>query len=131
VLQRHKEQQDVAAAAAAHPPIFNISLGNDFANILQPPPIANQLPPPAYPQPQQPHSFLLPASHLPGLDMSLANFCQIYQLGDPILQKFVKNNFVQLQMLRFVQITELKEMEFLLGEIAALKDTVKMWSVAA
>jgi hypothetical protein len=63
--------------------------------------------------------------------MSLANFCQIYQLGDPILQKFVKNGFVQSRMLRFVQIVELKEMEFLLGEIAALKDAVETWSVAA
>jgi len=63
--------------------------------------------------------------------MFLADFCQIYQLGDPILQKFVKNGFVQSQMLRFVQIAELKEMEFLLGEIAALKDTVETWSVAA
>jgi hypothetical protein len=128
VLQRRKEQQD-ATAAAARPPIFNISLGNDFANILRPPPVANQLPlPPAYPQP---HSFLLPASRLPGLDMSLADFCQIYQLGDPILQKFVKNGFVQSRMLRFVQIAELKEMEFLLGEIAALKDAVETWSIAA
>ena len=63
--------------------------------------------------------------------MSLANFCQIYQLGDPILQKFVKNGFVQSRMLRFVQIAELKEMEFLLGEIAALKDAVETWSIAA
>ena len=68
---------------------------------------------------------------LPGLDMSLADFCQIYQIGDPILQKFVKNGFVQSWMLRFVQIAELKEMEFLLGEIAALKDAIEMWSIAA
>jgi len=33
VFQRHKEQQD-AIAAAACPPVFNISLGNNFANIL-------------------------------------------------------------------------------------------------
>ena len=63
--------------------------------------------------------------------MSLADFCQIYQLGDPILQKFVKNGFVQSWMLCFVQIAELKEMEFLLGEIAALKDAIEMWSIAA
>jgi hypothetical protein len=34
-------------------------------------------------------------------------------------------------MPRFVQIVELKEMVFLLGEIAALKDAVETWSVAA
>jgi len=34
-------------------------------------------------------------------------------------------------MLRFVQIEELKEMQFLLGEIAGLKDAVERWSIAA
>jgi hypothetical protein len=61
--------------------------------------------------------------------MPLSEFCQIYHLGGQILQKLMENGYPQSRMLRFVQIEELKEMKFLLGEIAGLKDAVESWSV--
>ena len=65
----------------------------------------------------------------PGIDTPIAEFCRLYGLGDPILQKFLQHGYLQSRMLRFIQIPELKEMDFRLGEIAALKDAVEMWSV--
>ena len=131
VLQRGKEQQNLAAAAAS-PPIFNISLGNDFTNLLQRPaaPMAAAAPPPL-PIQALPSLALLHPSRLPGIDISLLQFCELYHLGDHILKKFVDNGYTRSRMLRFVQIEELKEMQFLLGEIAGLKDAVERWSIVA
>jgi hypothetical protein len=129
VLQRRKADQENAAKAIAAPPVFNISLGNDFANILRPP--AQLLAPAPAPAPVYtlPSVTLLPSSCLPGVDMPLSEFCQQHHLGDSILRRLTDNGYMQSQMLRFIQIDELKEMHFLLGEIASLKDAVEAWSV--
>jgi hypothetical protein len=132
VLQRRKAEQQAAnnVAPAATAPVFNLSIGNEFANLLrrpaQAPPLA-----PALPLPPTARSFLLESSRLPGPDMTIKDFCHLYGLGDPVLQKFVNNGYAHAHMLRFVQLAELKEMEFLLGEIAAMKDAVERWSVLA
>jgi hypothetical protein len=131
VLQRRKEQHHLAAATAS-PPIFNISLGNDFANLLQRPaaPMAAPAPPPL-PIQALPSLALLHSSRLPGIDIPLSQFFELYHLDDHILKKFIDNGYTRSRMLRFVQIEELKEMQFLLGEIAGLKDAVERWSIAA
>jgi len=126
ILQRRKEQQDtVAASTTSGPPIFNISLGNKFANLLHPATNTNA--------PAPLHAILslslLPAQCQPGIDTPIAEFCELYGLRDHILQKFLQHGYLQSRMLRFIQILELKEMDFRLGEIAALKDAVEMWSV--
>jgi hypothetical protein len=74
---------------------------------------------------------LLESSRSPGLDMPINDFCRLYDLGDAILQKFLNNGYAHSRMLRFVQLAELKEMNFMLGEIAAMKDAVKRWSIPA
>ena len=63
--------------------------------------------------------------------MPIINFCDLYDLGDAILQKFLNNGYACSRMLRFVQLTELKEMNFMLGEVAAMKDAVERWSIPA
>jgi len=127
VLQRRKEQQDaVAAGTASGLPVFNISLGNEFANLLRP---ATNTYAPAPLPPAIPLLSLLPMQRQPGINAPIAEFCRLYGLGDPILQKFLQHGYLQSRMLRFIQIPELNEMDFRLGEIAALKDAVEMWSV--
>lgn len=128
VLQRRRADQQQATASAAGPPVFNISLGHDFANLLRPPAAAAAppLPPPNY---ALPSTTLLPPTHLPGPDMPLIEFCARYRLSHSILQKFHDNGYTDSRMLRFVQIEELREMKFMLGEQAALKDAVELWSV--
>ena len=61
--------------------------------------------------------------------MLLSKFCAQYSLDLGILIKFTTNGFTHACMLCFIQIDELKEMEFCLGDIAALKDRVEHWSV--
>jgi len=96
VLQRRKEQQDaVAAGTASGLPVFNISLGNEFANLLRP---ATNTYAPAPLPPAIPSLSLLPAQRQPGIDTPIAEFCRLYGLGDPILQKFLQHGYLQSRM---------------------------------
>jgi hypothetical protein len=62
--------------------------------------------------------------------MPITTFCTRYELGDPIVRKLTENGYSHARMLRFVQISELTQMEFRLGDIAAMKDAVEQWSVS-
>ena len=134
VLQRRKEQ--MVAEAAAPPPVYNISLGADFTNILQPAPIAAPQPL-AQPLAQtlaqtlaQPTQMLLHPSHSLGADMLLADFCNLYDLDDSIHMKFEQHGYKRSRHLCYVQLDDLAEMELKLGEVAAVKDAVDLWSDA-
>ena len=114
----------MSAAAAAPPPVYNISLGADFANILRPAPIAA-------PQPlAQPTQMLLHPSCSLGADMLLSDFCNLYDLDDSIRMKFEQHGKKHSRHLCYVQLDDLAEMELKLGEVAALKDAVDLWSNA-
>ena len=126
VLQRRKEQ--MAAAAAAPPPVYNISLGADFANILRPAPIA--APQPLAQPLAQPTQMLLHPSRSLGADMLLSDFCNLYDLDDSIRTKFEQHGYKRSRHLRYVRLDDLAEMELKLGEVAALKDAVDLWSDA-
>jgi hypothetical protein len=122
VLQRRKAaQRKVSEVAASSAPIFNLSLGNDFLHSTNN--IKNSS--------RAPDSLsLLDPSRTAGPDMPIATFCTRYELGDLILRKLIDNGYSHACMLRFVQITELTQMEFRLGDIAAMKDAVEQWSVS-
>jgi hypothetical protein len=61
--------------------------------------------------------------------MTLNNFCAKYDLSLTILQKLLENSYTNARMLHFVMIDELCKMGFRLGEIAALRDAIEMWSI--
>jgi hypothetical protein len=63
--------------------------------------------------------------------MPINDFCHLYGLGNSVLKKFISNSYAHLCMLRFVQLSKLKEMNFLLREVAAMKDAVERWSIPA
>jgi len=114
-------------------PVFHILLGNDFANILHPPPMV------AAPQAitvgpslhaENPSSLLLHPSRLPGPEMDIAIFCQQFNLAPQTLEKLKENYYGKAQVLRFVHIDDLKEMGFRMGEIAGLQDAVEKWSLS-
>lgn len=73
---------------------------------------------------------LLPPSRLPGKDMSLIDFCAMFDLVETILEKLHENMYKTARVLRFITIAELKEMGFKFGEIAALRDAVDSWAVS-
>ena len=124
------------AAATASPsnaaPVFNVTLGNELVGLFQPP-----APPPPAPVTTPIHNtvfdptcpLLLPPTQTPGADMTLENFCVKYDLSPTILQKLKDNSYTNARTLRFVLMDELREMGFRLGEIAALRDAVEIWSV--
>lgn len=105
-------------------PVINVTLGNDILGLART----------AGSQNFPPHSIdnsndlLLPANRLPGNDMPIVDFCTHYDLGDNILKKFQDNSFRKARSLRFVTIKDLKEMCFIHGEIADLRDAVEQWS---
>jgi len=60
--------------------------------------------------------------------MRIDEFCTTYDLVHTIHDKLVDNGYLHARLLRFVTIDELKQMKFLLGEIAAIRDAVDRWS---
>jgi hypothetical protein len=61
--------------------------------------------------------------------MPLEQFCTQYKLSQAILDKLHEHSYSQARTLCFVTIEELKEMKFRLGEIAALREVIDVWSV--
>lgn len=131
VLQHRLDaQRKTVSQAATSAPVINLTFGNEFATLFKPP-IA--------PAPNAPAtevglvsnlaSSLLPPSRKCGDNMSIAAFCMLYKLDDSIMTKFVTHSFKETHLLRYVTISDLKEMEFKFGEIAALRDAVEKWSI--
>ncbi|KAI5985290.1 hypothetical protein EDD15DRAFT_2374350 [Pisolithus albus] len=107
-------------------PVINVTLGNDilgFAHTSMGP----QLQMPQH-KIETMNDSLLPMTHVPGEDMTIIDFCTRYDLGDMILKKLQDNSFRKARPLRFLTISALKEMGFVHGEIAELRDAVEQWS---
>jgi hypothetical protein len=94
--------------------------------ILRPPQAVN-IPAPTLPSTS---AMLVDSTRTLGVDCSVADFCQHWSLSDNLKAKLLENGYSHARMFRFIQISELKEMKFLLGEIACLKDAVEQWSSA-
>jgi hypothetical protein len=127
VLQRRLDAQaKTATGPASSTPVVNVTFGNEFAGLFKPnhtAPNAEIGPAPAS------TSSLIPPSCKPGEDMSIVAFCILYQLDDSIAMKFASHSFKEARLLRYVTFSDLKEMEFKFGEIAALRDAVERWSI--
>jgi hypothetical protein len=129
VLQcRLDAQAKTVTEPASSTPVVNITFGNEFANLFKsnhtaPNTISEIGPVPIY------TSSLIPPLCKPGNDMSIAAFCGLYQLDDSITTKFASHSFKEACLLRYVTFSDLKEMEFKFGQIAALCDAVERWSV--
>jgi hypothetical protein len=121
--------------AAAVAPIVNVSFGKEFFNMVK-----NGIEPASAPRtplcspPRSTYNLqcltLLPANHTAGVNMLIADFCATYDLVRPIKDKLVENGYLHSRFLCFVTIDELKQMNFLLGEIATIRDEVNRWSLS-
>ena len=145
VLQRRHDAQNQAAPAAA--PTFNFTIGKEVIDLLRgnapnidpgipASPYQDPVPPAPMPAPPVPNPAIsrydvqLQANHLPGLDMTIAEFCAQYELGDGTQQKFVVHGYERARVLRSITLTDVTKMELRLGEIAELRDAIERWSVA-
>ncbi|KAF9459546.1 hypothetical protein BDZ94DRAFT_1324692 [Collybia nuda] len=146
VLQRRIEASKGTLAAPPPAPVFNLNIGNELIHLLRPPAPPPPNPPSVAAPAHAPAAAPLLPSHLlnynpecptllhpsrsPGEDMLLSNFCNIYNLGQRVLDTFTKNSYKTARTLHFVTIAELKEMGFQFGEIAGLRNAIETWSVA-
>ncbi|KAF9459314.1 hypothetical protein BDZ94DRAFT_1239330 [Collybia nuda] len=128
VLQRRIEALKGTLAAPPPAPVFNLNIGNELIHLLRPPALPPPNPPSVAAPAHAPAAAPLLPSHLlnydpecptllqpsrsPGEDMSLSNFCNIYNLGQRVLDTFTKNSYKTARTLCFVMIAELKEMGF-------------------
>jgi hypothetical protein len=129
ILQRQARLQQNTAAASNNPapPIINLTLGNDMLGLGR----AAPSPDPTSNQPSSSSEMLLHSKHIPGPDSPINEFCKHYDLTENVQKKLTDNGYMHAHMFRFIRISELKEMTFFNGEIAALKDAVEQWSTAA
>ena len=61
--------------------------------------------------------------------MPIEDFCCIYRLQDSVLTNFTSNSYTDAGMLRFLTIKELETMNFMLGNIAAVRMAVEKWAL--
>ncbi|KAG2094612.1 uncharacterized protein F5147DRAFT_657094 [Suillus discolor] len=130
VLQHQLDAQaKIVTGPASSTPVINVTFGNGFASFFKSNHIApNIITSEIGPAPIS-KSSLIPPSHKPGNDMSIMAFCALYQLDNSIATKFASHSFKEAHLLHYVTFSDLKEMEFKFGKIAALHDAVGRWFI--
>jgi hypothetical protein len=73
---------------------------------------------------------LLQGNRNPGVDMTMKDFCTQYGVETGAEERLATNSYGHARLFSFVTIQELKDMNFLPGEIASLRDAVHKWSAA-
>ncbi|KIK74393.1 hypothetical protein PAXRUDRAFT_175847, partial [Paxillus rubicundulus Ve08.2h10] len=128
VLQ-HRLESAQAKSSSLSAPIFNFLIGGELVNLFQPQTLtaANGQGPVAHPSSVE--ASLLPSTHLPGQDMTVTDFCNMYKLDDDIATKLSSHSFKDAQLLCFISFSDLKDMDFKIGKVAALHDAVEKWSI--
>ncbi|KAG1822965.1 uncharacterized protein BJ212DRAFT_1263794 [Suillus subaureus] len=61
---------------------------------------------------------------MPGPDLPLMDFCAAFELSQDIHAKLADSGYIGTQTIRYIIVSELKEMGFKSGKIAAMKDVV-------
>jgi hypothetical protein len=130
MLRGNTQVQDAAAAlrdaVAPAPPYQDIPAPNPLYQDVPAPNPPNR-PVPAYDL-QCP--TLLQRNRLPGIDMTIKEFCTEYGLCDSMVQKFQTHGYECARVLRFLTIDDANAIGLRLGEIAELRDAIEKWSVA-
>lgn len=67
----------------------------------------------------------------PGAKLTIDDFCIRYDLAEVIRDKLKDNEYTGSHEFQHIEINDLKEMRFLTGHIAGLKEAVRMWASSA
>ena len=129
LLQR-RLQLNAQAEAKAVPDIHtHINIPPEIIRLLQP---NARSPPPesrgAAMQPM-PSTMLLPPSLKPGAKMSIEDFCNQFSLSVEIFERLRENGYSGSHVIQHIEIAELRMMAFKPGEIAELKEAVRIWAM--
>jgi hypothetical protein len=73
------------------------------------------------------NSPLFSASIKPLIPIPLAEFCSAHNLSNEILRRFSDNGFTSVNQLCYITLSDLKDMEFKRGEVAAIQDAIETW----
>jgi hypothetical protein len=99
-----------------------------------PPEIIRLLQPNAIAQPSESHAntapMLLPPTLTPGVKMTIEDFCGQFSLSVEILKHLRANGYSGSHVIQHIEIGELRTMAFKPGEIAELKEAVRIWATS-
>ncbi|KAF9232534.1 hypothetical protein BU15DRAFT_54905, partial [Melanogaster broomeanus] len=113
-------------------PVINFNIPPELFNSFRPATQAADVRGPtmdnAHPPVTQDQMLLLPPGAQHGAELTLDEFCAKYTLSDGVRTKLHENGYTGTETITFIVISELKEMGFKHGEIAAMKAAVKRWS---
>jgi hypothetical protein len=76
-------------------------------------------------------TMLLPNGHTHGPTLTIDEFCNIYTLSDGICARLKDNGYARMHTFKYIEVSELQAMRFKFGEIAELKEAVRLWAVQA
>ncbi|KAI0037410.1 hypothetical protein FA95DRAFT_1614238 [Auriscalpium vulgare] len=128
-----QRMQNAAAKKGDAAPAININLPPEaftFARQLHAPPGEVQPTLPSAATTTDQSIMLLPRGVAPGQQMSIEDFCSVFDLSDTVCKLLVENEFSGSHTFRHITIADLKDMGFKLGAIAAFKDAVLTWAGA-
>jgi hypothetical protein len=74
--------------------------------------------------------MLLSPSLKPGAKMTIEDFCDHFSLSPEILERLHKNGYSGTHVIQHIEIGKLRSMDFKPGEIAELKEAVRVWAIA-
>lgn len=109
-------------------PTINFNIPPELLGLLRLPASENAANTVALPHQDQELMPLLPPTMQPGLDLTLIDFCTKFSLVNAILTKLHSNGYTGTRTIKYIVVSELKEMGFMNGKIAAMKDAVEQWS---
>jgi hypothetical protein len=99
-----------------------------------PPEIVRLLQPNAIAQPAESRAntapMLLPPPLTPGAKMTIEDFCGRFSLSVEILERLRANGYSGSHVIQHIEIGELRTMAFKPGEIAELKEAVRVWATS-
>ncbi|KAJ6544492.1 hypothetical protein B0H19DRAFT_1170800 [Mycena capillaripes] len=73
-------------------------------------------------------STLIPSHLVPGPNLSMEEFCATYEIDEDIFQRLKEQKFKYTNAFKFVELADLQQMGFMLGEIAELRAAIAAWA---
>ncbi|KAG1722738.1 uncharacterized protein EDB91DRAFT_1230512 [Suillus paluster] len=131
LLQRRLAER-TQPANQPHGPVINFNIPPELLAVFRPPAVLNSdIPQPApagsRTEGDRSQDSLIPYGVPHGPTFSLNEFCSNYTLSNDIRTKLHQNGYTGTETICYILISELKEMEFKLGEIAAMRAAMKRW----
>ncbi|KAJ7112258.1 hypothetical protein C8R44DRAFT_741948 [Mycena epipterygia] len=130
LLQRRLDLQNKKKVPAAAPQV-NFNFPPELIQLFRQPAPAPAPSPARAPAAVPFHAhvpMLIPAPFVPGPNLSIEDFCAKHDLDDDICARFKSNKFNRTDSFRYIELTDLKAMSFMPGEIAELKVAIAAWA---